>query len=382
MPGRRCSRPRMTRMGPSGLCGESCGACSEFPGTPAPPPQSQDSHIRTGWAPQALGSGLLWTEGPCCVGQGGTRAPGRVLLGSDRPSASCSIGTWPPPLSVLQEDPEPPHPTLAPESTGLAHPAEGPRLGEARPPPRGSRRLSLLRSRGSPPFPRPCCPRGSWTPSGAEGGSCARASTHVRSNTGTRCGHSATTQLAAGGWEGPGAGASCRYPLPPPSPASDPPAHPPPQVLSHRGSPLGCEGVGTEGESQRQPGAWREDSRSPGCTGTHAHTAALLGHSACTPAPRHTQATQIYTPTDTPRHTQPVCAQGVPRELPGGETEGAAGRLAQGPHSSLFPAPGQPGVRGASSRPWRGGACWERCWAGLGRGVSAANTPGVCGPAS
>ena len=81
----------MTRMGPSSLCGESRGACSEFPGTPAPPPQSQDSHTRTGRAPQALGSGLLWTEGPCCAGQGGTRAPGRVLLGSDRPSASCSI---------------------------------------------------------------------------------------------------------------------------------------------------------------------------------------------------------------------------------------------------------------------------------------------------
>ena len=194
----------------------------------------------------------------------------------------------------------------------------------------------------------------------------------MRSNTGTRCGHPATTAAGSWGWEGPGAGASCRYPLPPLSPASDPPAHPPPQVLSHRGSPSGCEGVGTEGESQRQPGAWREDTRSPGCTEGHAHTA----------APRHTQATQIYTPTDTPGYTQPVCAQRVPRELPGGETEGAAGRLAQGPHSSLFPAPGRPGVLGASSGPWRGGACWERCWAGLGRGVSAANTPGVCGPAS
>ena len=112
----------MTRMGPSSLCGESRGACSEFPGTPAPPPQSQDSHTRTGRAPQALGSGLLWTEGPCCAGQGGTRAPGRVLLGSDRPSASCSIR-------------DPAASPLGPRGgPGAPPPNSGPRVHRARPP--------------------------------------------------------------------------------------------------------------------------------------------------------------------------------------------------------------------------------------------------------
>lgn len=166
-------------------------------------------------------------------------------------------------------------------------------------------------------------------------------------------------QLAAGGREGPGqeprAASLClpHHQLPTPGP-------PAPTGAESRGPPRAA-GASEQTESQRQLGAWREDARSPGSTGAHARTAALRGHTRMHTSP------QTHTPTDPPMYTQPFCAQGVPPELPGGETEGAAGRLAQGPHSSPSPAPGPPGA-GAPPLVLGWGACWEGCWAGLGQG--------------
>lgn len=217
--------------------------------------------------------------------------------------------------------------------------------------------MPLPQISAKPLFPRPCCPRGSWTPSGAEGGSCARARpARTRALTWVHvCGHPATAAAGSRRVGGPGAGVPCRYPLPPVT-SFRPPSPPAPQVLSHRGSPSGCGGVGTEGESQA---AGR--SASPRCT----HSSPARPQRMHTSSQTHSGHTDPHTLTPPGTHSLLY-----PGASPGSFLEGkrgAAGRLAQGPHSSPFPAPGQPGVQGASSGPWRGGACWEGCWAGLAR---------------
>lgn len=314
-------------------------------------------------------------------GRGAPRHLGGSSLGVTGLLLPAPSGTQPPPLSVLQEDPEPPHPTLAPESTGLAHPTKGPHLGAAPQPPRGPRRLSL-RSRRSPSSQDPAALVAPGPPLGLKEVPAHEPSQHARvlSHGCTCVVTRPPRQPAAGGWEG--LGRECHATtLCLPSPASDLPAHPPPQVLSHRGSPSGCGGVGTEGESQA---AGR--GASPRCTGPRAHTAALLGHNACTQQPDTLRPQRMHTSSQTHSgHTDPhtLTPPGThsllyPGASPGSFLEGkrgAAGRLAQGPHSSPFPAPGQPGVRGASSGPWRRGGLLGRVLGRPRRGVSAANTP-------
>lgn len=209
----------MTRMGPSGLGGEASGLCSKFPGTPVPLPQTQAGHTGMGRPPRQSAEGCSGRRGLAVRGRG---SPGHLggsssgLTGLPPPEPS---ETRPPPLS---QDLEPPHPSLAPESTQLAHPAEGPRLRAAPPPPRGRRRLSLLRPRRRPPSRDPAALVALGPPLGMEAvparepaRMCALTRVHV-------CGHPAATAAGSCGAGGPGAGASRRFPLPPPSPASDP----------------------------------------------------------------------------------------------------------------------------------------------------------------
>lgn len=237
--------------------------------------------------------------------------------------------------------------------------------------------MPLPQISAKPLFPRPCCPRGSWTPSGAEGGSCARAKpARTRALTWVHvCGHPATAAAGSRRVGGPGAGVPCRYPLPPVT-GFRPPSPPAPQVLSHRGSPSGCGGVGTEGESQA---AGR--SASPRCT----HSSPARPQRMHTAA-RHTQATthahqqpdtlrpHRSTHPDTPRYTQPAVPRVVPWELPGGETGGCRPTCTGTPQQ---PLPCSRAAWGPGRLLWsleRGGLLGRV----LGRprqGVSAANTP-------